>query len=707
MTFVRARALPFAALLAVLAAPIRAQQSTPAEYPGLETGKMWTFDVPPLDYWARRFGFRPDQAWLDNVRLASVRQVAAAGCSASFVSSDGLVMTNHHCARECITGSARPGEDPLARGFYAARREDERPCADWNIDQLLAISDVTDSVDAAVPPGADAGRAADARSARIRAIERACSATGPNLLCQVVTMYRGGQYKLYRFHRYTDVRLVFAPEEQMAFFGGDPDNFTYPRFDLDMSFYRVYEGGQPLRPEHFFRWSRAGAKPGDLVFVTGNPGSTGRLNTVAQLEFTRDYQYPYQLDVYARQIAVYKELSALAPERAGALRNTIFSLENSQKAVRGYLAGLIDPTLMAHKRQWESDFRAKVQADPALRRAYGDAWDQIARIDRELAGLDARRRFHAFGAFGSRLLGYAGLMVRWHAEGARPDSARLAPFRDANRAALERSLYHPSAVDTAVERRLLAAYLSALAARLPASDPVRRAALGDRSPAAAAAALVSGATILTPDQRRNLLAGGPASIAGSTDPFIALARVIDPLERAVSAQVTDLLNRETRQSERIARALLAVFGGGVAPDATFSLRITDGEIRTYPYNGTIAQPFTTFHGLFDRWAGFGGQAPWDLPQRWVDRRSALDLTTPLNGIATTDIIGGNSGSPVISRDAEVVGLVFDGNIEGLPGRWLYTEAANRTVFVDARGIVEALRKVYDAGALADELVGSR
>jgi hypothetical protein len=707
MTLVPRHALPFAALLVVLAAPSGAQQTAAAEYPGLETGKMWTFDVPPLDYWARRYDFRPDQAWLDRVRLASVRQVAAAGCSASFVSSDGLVMTNHHCARECIADAARPAEDLLANGFYATRREDERPCADWNIDQLLAISDVTDSVDAAVPAGADPNRAAAARTARMRALERACAAQGPDLLCQVVTMYRGGQYKLYTFRRYTDVRLVFAPEGQMAFFGGDPDNFTYPRHDLDVSFYRVYRDDEPLRPEQYFRFSRTGAQAGDLVFVTGNPGSTGRLNTVAQLEFIRDYQYPYQLDVYARQIAAYKELSALSPERAAALRNTIFSLENSQKAVRGYLAGLIDPALMAHKRRWETDFRARVQADPTLRRAYGDAWDEVARIDRELAALDGRRRFHAVGAFGSRLLGYAGVIARWHAETAKPDSARLAPFRDANRAGLERQLYSATPVDTAVERRLLVAYLSALAARLPANDPVRRAALGGRTPEAAAAALVQGATILTADQRRALVMGGAAAVAGSADPFLALARVIDPLERAVSRQVSDLLNRESRQSERIARALLAVFGSGVAPDATFSLRITDGEVRSYPYNGTIAQPFTTFHGLYDRWAGFGGHEPWHLPQRWIDRRGALDLTTPLNGISTNDIIGGNSGSPVINRDAEVVGLIFDGNIESLPPRWLYTEATNRSVWVDARGIVEALRKIYDAGALADELLGGR
>lgn len=685
--------------LATLALPLAAQQ--PAEYPGLETGKMWTFDQPPLDYWATRYGFRPASDWIEHVRLSAARQP---GCTASFVSAGGLVMTNHHCARSCIAGTTRQGEDLLRDGFYAARREDERPCPNFTMDQLRAITDVTDSVTAAVPAGTDPNRAADLRAARARALEQRCAADGPGLFCQVVTMYRGGQYKLYTFRRWTDVRLVFAPDGEITFFGGDPDNFTYPRHDLDVAFYRVYEDSAPVTTPHHFRWSATGASEGDLVFVVGNPGSTGRLNTIAQLEFLRDYQYPYQLDQLARQIAVYQELSALSPERASALRNPLFGAQNAQKAIGGYQGGLLDPGLMASKQTWEAAFRARVDADPALKRQYGTAWQEIARINRALSLLDGRRRFHTVNAFGARLLGLAGLMVRYPTEVAKPDSARLQPFRDANRAQLERVLYAAAPVDTAVERRLLATWIDALSRRLPATDPVRRAALAGRAPQAAAEAMVRETAIATADQRRALVAGGAAAIAASADPFIALARVIDPLERRVSDEVTALLNRETAQTERIARALLAVYGNSVAPDATFSLRITDGEVKSYPYNGTMAQPFTTLHGLYDRWAGWGGKEPWHLPDRWIARRDSLDLDTPLNGISTNDIIGGNSGSPVINREAEVVGLIFDGNIESLPGRFLYSEARNRSVWVDARGIVEALRKVYDAGALADELL---
>lgn len=686
-------------LLGLTNAPSRAQDYR--EYPGLETGKMWTFDVPPLDYWATRYDFRPSASWLEHVRMATARQP---GCTASFVSGEGLVMTNHHCARACIEGVTGSGEDLLERGFYAAKREEERRCPNFNLDQLAAITDVTDSVARAVPTNAPPDQAARLRTQAIEGLERRCAAEGEGLFCQVVTMYRGGQYKLYRFRRYTDVRLVFAVESQMAFFGGDPDNFTYPRHDLDVSFYRAYDRGQPLKTEHF-RWSAGGSQEGDLVFVIGNPGSTGRLNTVAQLEFLRDVQYPAQLGQLADQIAVYHEVGRLDENRRNALRNTLFGAENTQKAVRGYQSGLLNERLMVKKRSWESEFRARVNANADLKRRHGAAWDEIARVRQELAQVDARRRFHSLNAYGARLLNLAGLMVRYHAELAKPDADRLPPFRDANRAGLERALY-TAPVDTMLDRWLLAAWFRAMVQTLPENDAVRQAALGGRPADQAALEMVRGTEIASADARKALIEGGAARIQASQDPFIALARVIDPLERAVQARVTELTNREAQQDELVARALLAVYGSSVAPDATFSLRISDGEVKRYPANGTLIQPYTTFYGLWDRWAGYAGQAPWNLPPRWVERRAALDLATPLNGASTNDIIGGNSGSPVINRNGEIVGLIFDGNIEMLPNRFLFTEEVSRSVWVDSRGIIEALRKVYDAGALADELVGA-
>jgi hypothetical protein len=689
------------ALAAVLAAaPPLAAQELVKEYPGLETGTMWTFDVPPLEYWAARYGFQPTPQWFDHVRLSAVRQP---GCSASFVSPDGLVMTNHHCARNCIDAVTRPGEDFLENGFYAATRDQERTCPNLYIDQLQSIRDVTDSVTGAVPAGATPTQAAEARARMITDIQNRCAATGQNLNCQVVTMYRGGQYKLYTFRRFSELRLVFAPDGPAAFFGGDPDNFTYPRHDMDISFYRAYENGQPVKADHFFKWSANGSAEGDLIFVVGNPGSTGRLNTVAQMEYLRDVQYPVTLAVFAKQIAILHDLANADPERARALRNRIFGLENSQKATKGYLAGLVDPSLMDWKRKWEGDFRAKVQADAALKAKYGTAWDEVEKINKELAGLDLRRRYYGFNAYGTRLLNLAGLLVRAPAEMAKPDGERMGMFREANRAQFDRFLGAPT--DTLMERRMLAAWLEAVEKELPADDPVRRVALGGRTPEAAAAAMVSGTVLGQPEQARRMLEGGQSAVTASTDPFIALARVIDPLEREMSAKVTALRDREAQQDELIARALLAVFGTKVAPDATFSLRISDGVVARYPYNGTIAAPFTTFYGLYDRWAAFGGKDPWRMHQRWIDAKDKVSLATPLNGASTNDIIGGNSGSPVISRDAEIVGLIFDGNIEQLPNRFLYTQTVARSVWVDSRGIVEALRNVFGASALADELLG--
>ena len=701
MRFAPRIALSVLALTFTVAAAGRAQQpATSTEYPGLETGKMWTFDAPPLDYWARRYNFRPSQDWLDHARLSSVR---IPGCTASFVSPDGLIMSNHHCARGCADAVTKPGEDFLANGFYAPTRAEERACPNFTVDQLQEITDVTAMVNGAVPPGATADRAAQARDATMEEIQQRCEQGTPNSHCEVITMYRGGQYKLYRFHRWTEARLVFVPETDAASFGGDPDNFTYPRHDMDMSFIRVYENGQPAHVDQYYRWSPNGSKEGDLVFVVGNPGNTSRLQTIAQLEYLRDVQYPANLTSLNSQVAVYQQLARLSPERARAVENTIFYLQNSQKAYLGYLAGLVDNQLLNRKRDWERNFRAKVDADPKLKAQYGAAWNNIALVKAEQRTLDVRSRYYGFGAFRSRLLNMAGALVRLPVETAKPDSARLPAYQNANRPNLERMLNNPAPIDTTQEIALLTAYFTAMARELPATDPVRRAALAGRSPADAARAMVTATEIGTADARRALLQGGTPAVRASKDPFIKLALVIDPLARPIIRRMNALANREEQNDELVARALLAVFGNTVAPDATFSLRISDGEVARYPYNGTFGQPYTTFYGLYDRTFGFAGQAPWNLAPRWLAAKDRVNLATPLNGVSTNDITGGNSGSPLINRNGEIVGLIFDGNIEQLPLDFIFLEATGRSVWVDSRGIIEALRHVYDAGTLADEL----
>jgi hypothetical protein len=490
----------------------------------------------------------------------------------------------------------------------------------------------------------------------------------------------------------------------MGFFGGDPDNFTYPRHDLDVAMVRAYVDGKPAVTD-YFRWAPTGSKEGDLVFVIGNPGSTGRLNTMAQLEFLRDIQYPMTLDALGRQIAVYLELSAMDSTRGKALRNTVFGLQNTQKAISGYQTGLVDPALMQQKKTWETGFRTSVRTDAGLRARFGDPWSEIERIRTEMRSLATKRQYYGFNAYGSRLLPLAAVLLRRPTETAKPDADRLPAYKEANKAAIERTLASTTPIDVEQETRLLTAWFTAMQKDLPASDPVLITALRGKTPAEAAQSMVAESRIKTAAERQALVEGGIAAVTASSDPFIKLAVMIDPKERDVAKRWTDLVNREATQDEQVARALLAVYGSSVAPDATFSLRISDGEIKRYPLNGTSAQAYTTFYGLYDRHFGFGGQEPWNLTRRWTERRDSLNLSTPFNVAGTLDIIGGNSGSPVINRNGEVVGLIFDGNIEMLPNRFLFTERVARSVWIDSRAIVEALRKVYDAGTLADELEG--
>ncbi|HEX5819303.1 MAG TPA: S46 family peptidase [Gemmatimonadales bacterium] len=696
--------LRLAALVALAFTAVPAQAQLQGEYPGLETGKMWTFDVPPLDYWAKRYDFRPSQQWLDHVRLSAVRY--GGGCSASFVSPNGLVMTNHHCARACIESATKEGEDFLADGFYAKTKEEERACQGLFLDQLQEITDVTPRVMKAIA-GARPEQAGKLRTDAVAAIEKECQAEAKDKHCQVVTFYRGGQYKLYRFHRFNDVRLVMAPEAQIAFFGGDPDNFTYPRHDLDMTFVRAYDNGKPADTPHHFKWSPAGTKEGDLTFVIGNPGSTGRLNTMSQLQYLRDVAYPSQMKALDRRIGTLEKYMQADTVKGKSQRNAFFGLQNTRKAIGGYQTGLLDEELMAHKAKWEKEFIAKVNANPELKAKYGTAWAEIAKVQDSLKATAVKRRYEQFQTDGGRLLPLASLFARYQVEMAKPDADRLPAFKEANRRQTEAAMVGGQPIDTDLEIANLTTYFEAMASELPATHPARKAAMGTRTPAEAARAMVESSVLKTPAERKALFEAGGDAIAKSNDPFLALARTIDPLERRNAKAVQALMDRETAASEKVAQALLATYGNGVSPDATFSLRISDGEVKRYPLNGTYAPAYTTFSGLYDRSRAFDGAGPWALPKRWQERKAKLDDTTPYNVAATNDIIGGNSGSPVVNKDAEVVGLIFDGNMEMLPNRFLFTEKTARSVFVDSRAIIEALRKVYDADALADELQGAK
>ncbi len=683
-------------------APAAARAMPPAQYVK-EAGTMWTFDAPPLEYWKKTYGFTPDQAWLDHVRLASVR---LPGCSASFVSPRGLVLTNHHCARPCVASASPRDTNYNTVGFVAATPADERKCTTLYVDQLESIQDVTSRVQGAVTGRTPQARVAQ-RDAAIERIETECrQSTGR--ICQVVSLYQGGMYSLYRYKRYTDVRLVMVPEEEVAFFGGDPDNFTYPRYDLDMALLRVYENDAPLAVKDYFRWSTEGAKEGELVFVTGNPGSTGRLLTVAQMEFLRDVEYPATLAAYERGLGVVRGLATGNPERERQFENLIFGIQNSIKAVTGYRAGLLDTAIMARKRRFERDLRARVAANPAWRAAYGGAWTAIAAAERELTGLATRSFYYGFGApppFGSQLLLWAGQIVRLPVESAKPDSARLPAYRGEALDRVRNALLADQPVDPALEKAALAAYLAAAQRALPAGDPYLVLVLNGRSPEAAAQALIEGTELGSAAVRRTLVDGGTRAVAASSDPLIRLARAIDPLARRVQQRVAQLEDIVSANADKVGQALFAVYGKTLPPDATFTLRISDGVVKGYPMNGTIAPYKTTFYGLYGRSAAFDDAPPFHLPERWRQARAALDLATPLDFVSTNDIIGGNSGSPVINRNAELVGLIFDSNIEALPNRFIFTDEVARAVSVHSRAIPEALRAIYHAPQLADELEG--
>ena len=662
-----------------------------------EFGTMWTFDAPPLEYWKGRYGFEPSKEWLDHVRLSSVR---IPGCSASFVSDKGMVMTNHHCARACITAVSPRDTSYQEAGFVSPAESGERKCDGYYADQLISTEDVTAKVRSAVTTTVTA-KQVEQRDKAISDIQTSCQ-TATGLVCQVVTFYQGGKYSLYRYKRYSDVRIVMAPEEGISFFGGDPDNFTYPRYDLDLTLLRVYENGQPMKTEHYLRWNSNGAKEGDLTFVVGNPGSTGRLLTIAQMEYLRDVQYPATLANYKSQIALYKEFAAQSEANKRKYENAIFSLENSQKATKGYNAGLVDPAIMARKAAFEKDFRSRIMAKPDLAAKYGRAWDNISMAQKELASIAVLQQFQGFGG-GSNLLNLAAGLVRIPEQEKLPDSLRLSQYRAQGMNRMKTQVGQNIQLDPEMEKRLLAMQLTMAQKALPADDPFLAAALGGRSPEVVAEALVNGTKLGSAEARKALLDGGAAAVLASTDPMIVLARKVNPMATRHAMRALRLNTTISANVELVGQAIYAAYGESLPPDATFTLRISDGLVQGFPYNGTIAPYKTSFYGLFARSAEFDDQPPFKLPARWQAARTTVDMTTPMDFVLTGDIIGGNSGSPVINRAGEVVGLIFDGNIEMLPNRFIFTDEVSRSVAVHTKGIVEALRKVYGAARLADEV----
>jgi hypothetical protein len=665
---------------------------------------MWLYNEPPTSKVKTKYGFELTQQWLDHVRLSSVR--FNNGGSGSFVSADGLTFTNHHVGAGCVQQLSTGGRDYIKSGFYAKTQAEEVRCPNLELNQLVGIEDVTEKVNVGVKPEMSTADAGQAQRGNMSRIEKDC-ASSTGLRCDVVTFYSGQVYNLYKYKKYTDVRLVFAPEFDIAFFGGDPDNFTYPRYDLDITFFRVYENGKPAHLDNYLKWSLAGVTDGDLIFVSGHPGNTSRLLTMAQLELLRDVQYPAALRMYNRRIALLQDFSSQSEENARIAKEDIFGLQNSQKAITGYQSGLLDKSMMDAKAADEANLRTAFKANP--KNAGGDPWEEIAKamklqrdIFLQLTYLERLR------GFASDLPQIARVLVRAAAEKPKPNQNRLREFRDSALPSLEQQLFSTAPVYKSLDRVLLADSLADMRDALGQDNPDIQKALNGKTPVDAAKEIVANTKLDDVAVRKQLYEGGWAAIEASTDPLIAVMRAINSDARAVRKQFDDKIDSVVRRDgTMIAKARFSQSGFTQAPDATFTLRLSYGAVKGYRENGKAIPYFTNVGGAYEHAAEHNNQSPYNLPESWMRAKSKVDLKTPLNFVSTADIIGGNSGSPTVNKKGEVVGIIFDGNIESLPWNFAYGDVQGRAVSVDSRGIQEALREIYGAKALADELLGAK
>jgi hypothetical protein len=666
---------------------------------------FWPFNRIPRAAIKQQLGVDLSDQWIERVQQASVRFPSGSG---SFVSPDGLVLTNHHVSLDLLQKMSTPERDLASKGYLAPNREGElKGPSELQLMSLQKIEDVTAKVNEAVKPGMSPAETLAARRAAIAAIEKDAQASS-GLEAETVTLYQGGQYDLYLYKKFTDVRLVFAPEFDAAFYGGDPDNFTFPRYCLDMTIWRVYENGKPLTTRSYLPFSTAGVKDGEAVFTSGHPGQTQRLNTVAHLEFLRDYALPLSITSFTAIRDSLEAYSNQGAEQQRQAKDDFFGIENSLKSWRGQLAGLKDPALLNKKRADEQALRDRVNAAAELKTKYGAAWDQVAKARAALPPYNYERTFFESGlGFFTQYFNLARTLVRWTDESAKPNGQRLPEYADARKAAIERQMASEAPIYPGNEQAKLEASLAMMVKYVGADNALVKQVLAGKTPKARAAELVAGTRMGDAATRKALLAGGKTAVDASKDSMIELARLIDARARELRTKYdNEVLAVERDAYAKIAQAVFATQGAAAYPDGTFTLRLSYGQVKGYMENGKLVSPFTEIRGLFVRADEHKHKPPYKIVDSWMKARATLNPTTPYNFVSTNDIVGGNSGSPAINVKGELVGLIFDGNIQSLPGYFVYDAAVNRAVSVDSRGMLEALRKVYGANSLADELTGS-
>jgi len=665
---------------------------------------MWLFNKPPKDLLLKKYGFAVTPEFMDHLRLSSI---SFGGASGSFISPDGLVLTNHHVGQGAVQNLSTKDRDLMKTGFYARTRAEELKVPGMELRVLQAIEDVTGKVLGAEQPGMTPAEAADARGKVIAALEKE-TAEKSGLRGVVVTLYAGGMYHLYKYKLYNDIRLVFAPEYLAAFFGGDQDNFTYPRFDLDICLFRIYENGQPFKSDNYIKWLTKGIREGDLLLCSGHPGSTGRLLTTAQLEFLRDTGYPFTIANYKRRQAYMHEYSRKGGEQARVALRNLFGIENSLKATIGYQSGLLDASLMAKKLKDEQALRTAVAKDADLEKQFGGAWDELAAAEKAYASFyKPMVFFERANGFYTTYFTIARNLVRLAMEKPKPNADRLREYREAGLPSVERGILSPAPIYDEFETLKLSDSLAQLQEELGDWQETKWI-LGGRPPQDVARELIAGTKLKDVSVRKKLMDGGLEAIYQCQDPMIKLALLVDPVSRGLRARYEKEVDAvETRNGARIAQAMFKLEGTSIPPDATGSLRLSFGVVKSYVESGKKIPYETTFAGLYERSRKAGNKDPYELPESFLKKKAAVSLATPIDFVSTCDSIGGNSGSPVVNRKGEFVGVLFDGNIQSLPTRFVYEDTISRSVMVHGQGIIEALLKIYGANPLVDEILGKR